>query len=290
MERIRAVMGRSRFLAAHETSHLDARSYAFHHLVRGGGEPVVLVHGGGVWLYSFRHLIGPLSEAFRVHALDMPGFGFTAILRDQVRIDVWSMADALKEYLDASGIRKASLVGHSWGGGWVLAFALAYPDAAGRIVLMESSGLDVPDVLPWELLKVPVLGGVLLRLAGRTTARRMLEASFADRSLVTESMVSEILLPLRIRRNRQHQARLARNISWKEVEARLHEVHSPVVLVWGELDRYLPLSLSARFKDRMPGLAVHVIASCGHCPHEERPDAAAAIVSRFLGRGRPGIP
>lgn len=278
------IMKRSRFLSSCTTSFLRTASYEFHHMVQGSGSPLILVHGGGVWLYTFRHIIEPLSERFRVHAPDMPGFGFTRVLRPVRRMDVATMVEALKEYMDALGIAQASLVGHSWGGGWVLAFALAYSASVEKLVLVDSSGLDVNDIPSWRLIKIPLLGRLLLAAAGRRAARRMLELAFYDSSLVDDAMVTEILLPLRIRENRRLQALLARHLSWKGVQSSLHTLKAPAALIWGKNDRYLPATLAHRFTERICGLRVHIIENCGHSPHEEKPLATARIIKDFLGR------
>jgi pimeloyl-ACP methyl ester carboxylesterase len=121
-------------------------------------QALVLVHGGGSWLYTYRYVIAPLSRSFSVHALDLPGYGYTTMPQAAVPMNLSTMTSALKDFMTALGLDNASFVGHSWGGGWVLAFAMAFPAMVDRLVLMDSSGLDVPDVMEWELLKIPVLG------------------------------------------------------------------------------------------------------------------------------------
>jgi pimeloyl-ACP methyl ester carboxylesterase len=120
------IMGRSSYLRTHATGYIDTGGCLIHNIRTGAGRPVILVHGGGMWLYSYRHLLEPLSQTHEVHAIDMPGYGYTVIRDSPVTMGTEYMISALKGYLDARGIGRSSFVGHSWGGGWVLAFAQAF--------------------------------------------------------------------------------------------------------------------------------------------------------------------
>jgi 2-hydroxy-6-oxonona-2,4-dienedioate hydrolase len=282
MEGIRSLMARSEFLKGLRTAHIETGRYAFHHLERGSGRPVVLVHGGGVWLYSFRRIIPLLSPHFKVHAFDMPGHGFTVSRREPCRMDLDSMVSALREYTGAVGADRASFVAHSWGGGWVLAYALAYPGRVDRIFLMDSSGLDVPDASSWEILKIPLVGEAVMRFAIRSAVRRMLAMSYASASMVDEEMVREISLPFSMPRNRRALVGLCRNLSWKGLDGRLDRIRHPVMLAWGERDAFLDVSLTGRFRERIPRIGVRVLRGCGHSPHEEMPDVTAGLITGFL--------
>ncbi len=277
-----SLAGESPFLRTHATRHIHAGGFGFHHLHSGSGRPLVLVHGGGSWLYTYRYVIAPLSRSFSVHALDLPGYGYTTMPQAAVPMNLSTMTSALKDFMTALGLDNASFVGHSWGGGWVLAFAMAFPAMVDRLVLMDSSGLDVPDVMEWELLKIPVLGEILLRVLTPGMVRRRLMKSFHDPSLVDGIMVREIFLPLKKPANRKAQAAVSRNLSWKSVEAGLPALTKKAMLIWGAQDRYLDVSLAGRFSQRLPGLRVEIIDRCGHCPHEEKPHRVVELVDDFF--------
>lgn len=282
---VKGLMERSPFLRSHATTHLETDTHVLHYILAGSGNPLILVHGGGMWLYSFRHILTPLSRVFMTCAPDMPGYGYTLIRDSRSPLGIRDMVGALKELMAGLGIGKASFVGHSWGGGWVLAFAMAFPDMVDRIVLIDSSGLDVPDVLEWELLKVPVLGEVFLGFLTQGMVRRRLRRSFHDPSLVDDDMVMEVFLPLSVPSNRKAQLTLSRNLSWKEVSRGLPSLMHEAMLVWGAQDRYLDVSLSGRFVERMHGLRVEILEGCGHSPHEELPGKVLSLICDFLASG-----
>jgi pimeloyl-ACP methyl ester carboxylesterase len=99
-------------------------------------KPVIFIHGAGTWLYSYRKNIPQLSTAHQVHAFDMPGHGYTKSKIAPERYDLDFMCSAILEYMDKQRISKASLVGHSFGGGWALYFAQKHPDRVDKLVLM----------------------------------------------------------------------------------------------------------------------------------------------------------
>lgn len=279
-------MASSAFLRGCSTGFLQTRQWRFHYFHAGSGRPVVLIHGGGMWLYSFRHMFAPLSRTCSVFAPDMPGYGFTTALNDPQVMDTGTYGTAIREFMDCLALEKATLVGHSWGGGWSLACALQCPDRVDRIVLLDSSGLDAPDVMEWELLKIPFLGDILLGFLTPGMVLRRLRRSFHDTSLVDEAMAREVYLPYTIRSNRRTQARLSRNLSWKGIEARLPEIRQPVLLIWGDRDRYLDVAMTERFRSRIPHATVEILPGCGHSPHEEFPGRVVELINDFLADRR----
>lgn len=119
----------SSFLAANTSEIVGAAGFRGHFLEQGAGLPIVLIHGGGTWLYSFRHNLEPLAGFARVLALDVPGHGYTERTHSDALYDLETTDQVLLEFLDAEGIGQAALVGQSWGGTWAHHFAQRYPNA-----------------------------------------------------------------------------------------------------------------------------------------------------------------
>jgi pimeloyl-ACP methyl ester carboxylesterase len=281
---IKRIMDRSDYLRSQASQFLETEHFLIHYLHAGSGKPVILIHGGGMWLYSFRHNLVPLSKISSVHALDMPGYGYTGISDPSLRMGTDAMPLALREFMDELNIETATLVGHSWGGGWALAYALAYPGRVDRIVLINSSGLDVPDVFEWELLKMPIVGSLLLRFLTPDMIRRRLELSFFKKGIVDEAMALEVHLPMMISANRTAQVSLARTLSWADVERHLGELEHEILLIWGDKDRYLDVGLVKRFKEKIKNLKAEIIRDCGHSAHEEAPETVNRLIVEFISQ------
>ncbi|WP_428834553.1 alpha/beta fold hydrolase [Nonomuraea maheshkhaliensis] len=95
-----------------------------------GAAPVVLIAGGAQWQYSCRDAIPALARNPTVYAVDLPSQGYTRAARN-FTYTIPAMADAIRAFLDATGLTKASLVGHSWGR-CVDALLRRAPPGAGR--------------------------------------------------------------------------------------------------------------------------------------------------------------
>jgi len=292
MERIGPQMetnrARSRYLQTVGSRFLDLGSFRIHYLESGAGpKTIILVHGGGMWLYSFRHNIPSLSRRSRVIALDMPGYGYT-LPRDGVRHrGLETTSEVLLEFMDRLDLERASFLGHSWGGGWVLHFAHLHPGRVEKIVLIDSSGLNVRDILEWELLKYPVIGGLLLRSVTMRAVRKRLMRSFFHQERVTEDMALEVYRPLTFRHNRRLQLQLARSQDWSVTEQALPGLEHPALIIWGENDRYLDAGLLRRFESLLKNSRSFVFRTCGHSAHEEYPTETNTLVAAFLDRNGP---
>jgi pimeloyl-ACP methyl ester carboxylesterase len=280
---------KSRYLETVSSQYLALESSLVHYVRMGSGHPLVLVHGGGMWLYSFRHNIPNLSRHFSVFALDMPGYGYSVPFGRGRLSGLEETSRTLLGFIDRLGLGRVSLLGHSWGGGWVLHFASHHPDRVDRLILIDSSGFDVPDVLEWELLKLPFIGPLLLKCVTPGGVRKRIERSFYDRERVTAEMAREVYIPLKLEHNRKAQARIARGLHWRETERAIPRITQPCLVIWGENDRYLDVGLCARFQQELADVRSHIFRECGHSPHEELPDEVNGLIIRFLtGSGSRG--
>jgi pimeloyl-ACP methyl ester carboxylesterase len=94
-------------------------------------------------------------------------------------------------------------VGNPWSGGWALAFAQRYPQRVSRLVLVNSSGLNVPDIWAWRVFKIPVLGELLANFdVTLGSVHGFLDLAMYHQRLVTAQMVNEFWAPATYRVNR----------------------------------------------------------------------------------------
>src|SRR5689334_7573021 len=105
------------FLRLHPTEYRQIAGARMHILKEGSGPPIVLIHGGGTWMWTWRLQLTELSRHFTVYALDMPGFGLTTSTQPFVPTEDY-FADVVRAFFDDMGISRASILGSSWGGGW----------------------------------------------------------------------------------------------------------------------------------------------------------------------------
>jgi pimeloyl-ACP methyl ester carboxylesterase len=217
--------------------YVDTAAAKFRYVRIGRGSPVLLLPGSGGWRLTFHTLAEVLAERHTVFALDPPGQGLTEVLDPDFCYDADAIARSIAAFLDAVGLERTAIVGHSWGGGFALRFSQLYPDRVTRLALLGPGGLDVKDVWEFRLLRLPVLGELAVRLQSAAAVRRMLRKSFVHRERVPNLLVREVVREMKSLPHRTARLtdmlRVERSVSWAQTEADLHLVRAPVLLLWG---------------------------------------------------------
>jgi pimeloyl-ACP methyl ester carboxylesterase len=235
-------------------------------LAAGRGEPLVFLHGAGVW-HGLNFAV-PWTEKFRVIVPFHPGFGESA---DDPSIS--DMHDYVMHYLelfDALGIDKLRLVGFSLGGWMAAKFAVEQVRRVERLVLIGPAGLRDKEHPAADLFKLPP-----------EQIPSMLVANFE---------VIKPYLPdkpdLDFMGERYREGGMLARLWWEhpfdsKLPRYLHRLTMPTLLVWGAADRIIPAQQSEMWRRHIPGAAVQIFEDAGHLVLDEKPEAVQAV-QRFL--------
>lgn len=273
----------SPYMAHVESLYAETPTARFHYTKTGHGSPVVLVAGGGQWLFSYRDTIPALAGHHTVYAVDLPGQGYTTLKRHGFRYDLDAMSGALDSFMNAVGLPRASIVGHSWGGSWSLYFAERHPGRVDRLVLIDATGLDVPSSWDWRPLEYPVVGELIGKLMTRKQAAATLRKAFAHADRVTPQVIDEDWAPMSRPQNREALWMSQRNLDYAVTQRLMGQVHAPTFILWGDKDRWDSPSEAAAMARRIPGATASVLPGCGHNAHEDCPAQANPLIAGFLG-------
>jgi pimeloyl-ACP methyl ester carboxylesterase len=269
-----------------------------HHVHGGrGSPPVVFVHGlGSAGYLEWRFNLPVVARSHRVYAPDLPGFGRSDKPRDGYGIPFF--ASVLAAYLRGRRLRPV-LVGASMGGRVATEVALRDPASVERLVLVNALGVVRPNVRPfYPLVVLPGVGEGLLRGLREALHRLPPEAirQHAGRLGVRGDLARVLDEPYLARLRELHAdegyprayAGTVRSLARPDASrsdqlvARLAETRLPVLLIWGEHDRLLPLDRARRAHERLPGSRLVVVRDAGHTPQAERPDEFNDALERFL--------
>ncbi|MBF6167033.1 alpha/beta fold hydrolase [Streptomyces gardneri] len=272
----------SQYLSRVESRYVDTELARFHYTRTGTGSPVVLVAGGGLWGYSWRDVIPALAAEHTVYAVDLPSQGFTELHRGDFAYDLPAMSQALATFLDAVGLHRTALVGHSWGGAWSLYFAEQHSDRVERLVLLDSPGLDAEKAPVTPLFTTPVVGELATDLTTRSFYADNIRGTFHNKHLVTEEVIDELYAPFSRPANRAGFLSLWRNMDFRLTDAGLARVAAPTLVLWGGADSWLPASQAGRLAARIPDAAATVLPNCGHTVHEDCPAQTNPLITGFL--------
>lgn len=273
--------------AQHLDGYVDAGNFRLHYLHEGSGEPVILLPGGGGWIYDFRDMIAALSSHYVVYAIDPPGDGYTTPIAhnpDYTRIyTLDSINQSLLAFMDTLHIPRATFIGNSWGGGYALYFTETHPERVSKYVSLDGTGLDLPESWDWELTKWPVLGEVEMKLtATPDLMRQTLERLYAPRK-VTDDMVQEYFIPYSFHHNLISQWVLERNLHWSVTERLLPQVKTPTLIIWGKQDRVSDSNLYlSRWRQLNPHATIVEIDQASHTAYNSQPERVNQLLLSFL--------
>ena len=273
-----------------EMSYLDLHGERIAYRDAGAGETLLLIHGMAGSSATWRAVIPELAKRYRVVAPDLLGHGESAKPRGDYSLGAF--AAWLRDLLDELGIRRATVVGQSLGGGVAMQFTYQHRDYCERLVLISSGGLG-PD-LNWILrilsapgaeLVLPVVAPQPVLSLGNKLGSWL--ASAGVKSPRAGEMWSAYC-SLSDRPTRQAFLRTLRSVVDYRGQAvsALGKIHVsyglPTLLIWGEQDRIIPVAHGYAAHEAVPGSRLEVLAGVGHFPHVESPTAVVDILDDFI--------
>jgi pyruvate dehydrogenase E2 component (dihydrolipoamide acetyltransferase) len=225
----------------------------------GEGDAIVLVHGFGGDLNNWLFNIDALNDSGPVYALDLPGHGESV---KRAEGGLRGLADALAAFMDAAGLQRAHIVGHSLGGAVGAALALQDKSRVRSLTLINSAGLGP------EINSAYVDGFVAAQ--SRRDLKPVLELLFADPALVSRSMIDDLLKFKRLDGVQEALAGLSHTVfgGGKQGNVLADDIAAlgiPVLVIWGAKDAIIPVAHANAVK----GAAVEIIDSAGHMPQME---------------------
>jgi pimeloyl-ACP methyl ester carboxylesterase len=263
----------------------------------GSGPPVVLIHG---MVNSSRHwepVALRLAEEYTVIAPDLIGHGDSAAVRGDYSLG--AHASSIRDLLAALGVERATIVGHSLGGGIAMQFFYQFPQRTERLALISSGGLG-REVSP--LLRGAAMPGASAGLWAAAHPRVLEAISRAGERMrergrglgVYLLAIARALGPLGqpgARRAFLQTLRSVIDFRGQHVSARdrLYLLDGfPTLIVWGERDHTIPLSHGLRAHHEIPGSRFETLPRAAHFPHIEDPEGLAAALLEFLRDTEPG--
>ncbi|HUB98910.1 MAG TPA: alpha/beta fold hydrolase [Solirubrobacterales bacterium] len=275
------------------TATVHGRSVGY--LEAGSGDLLLLVHGMAGNAENWRPVLEPLALSNAVIAPDFPGHGESAPGGGDYSLG--SLASGLRDLMLTLGHERATLVGHSLGGGVAMQLTYQFPEMVERLVLVSSGGLG-PDVSP--VLRAAALPGADLFIAatagigsrfGSALGKGLGALGFGPNADVAEVTRAYAALADRERRK----AFLATlhavvGTDGQRVAAldRLYLAEAlPLLILWGENDPIIPVTHAEATHAALPSSRLEIFEGVGHAPQVEAPGRFIAALQRFLAETEP---
>ncbi len=265
------------------------------YLEAGSGPVLLLIHGMAGNFENWQSVIEPLARHHTVIAPDLPGHGGSAPGGGDYSLG--SLASGLRDLLVALGHKRATLVGHSLGGGIAMQFSYQFPEVTERLVLVSSGGLG-PEVsailraaaLPGADFFIATTAGASQRLGGAIgrglgavglrpnpdvaeVARGYTSLADPDRRAAFLATVRSVIGTGGQRLHAGDRLYLAEGM--------------PVLIIWGARDPIIPVSHGEAAHEAIPGSHLEIFDGVGHLPQLEAPAQFVTVLERFLEETEP---
>jgi pimeloyl-ACP methyl ester carboxylesterase len=262
------------------------RLYYYAAGTRGGGDPVVLLHGFPGSSLAWRFLAPLMPVGRRLVILDLMGCGRSDGPGPGAET-VAAHADLVVRLMDDLNLPRAGMIGHGIGGTIAASITLSKPERVSALGLVSTVAFDAPVrsigrlarlVSPAaELLGAPMLasflhGSALRGYADREDGRHSLDQSlFPYKKKLRENSIIAHL-------------RLSRDPAIATLSARLGEIRVPTGVFWGEDDPFFPVSVGEKIKAAIPGATLETIPGVRHFVAEDAPERLSVLLKALLAR------
>ncbi len=257
-----------------QTKFAEVWGHRIRYIEEGASDKsVILIHGLGGSAERWLDVIPRLSSRYRVIALDMIGFGYSAKPSEDYTMDFF--AKFLSSFIKSIGLKSTILVGTSLGG-QIAAHCASMNNTIEKIVLVAPSGAmksSTPAVDAY----------IMAALYPNHASAREAFAMMSRSGIVDDFTVSDF-----VKRMSAPNAKLAfissvLAIKNSEIEQSLKKITVPTLVIWGNHDRVIPIEHSKHFVSSIKDCIFLELDECGHLPHVEMPGPFSELILEFLG-------
>lgn len=232
----------------------------------GKGAPLILLHGWGASLDTFRPMAEDLGRFHTVTSFDFPGHG-----QSDLPPGAWAVDDFVGltlELMTELGIEKASVLGHSFGGRVAIKLAAAHPEKVDRLVLVDAAGVPPAQTIRRRLKRVLSRFANSVGRLGQPgqAVRRKIVARIASADYMNAGPLRGTFLAV-IR---------------EDLRPVMPVIKAPTFLIWGDLDEDTPPSDARTMEDLIPGAKLLVIKNAGHFSYLDQYGRFRLAVMPFL--------
>ncbi len=280
-------------LAEADSRFVNIDGLSIHYKQKGSGEPkLLLLHGFGSSIFSWREVLAPLGEIGTAIAFDRPGFGFSARpLRGEWRgTNPYSPQGQLEltlTFLDELKLDKVILIGNSAGGTLATQFALTYPKRVEALILVDAAIVERVSSAGWvrPLLNTPQmnrLGPLIMRQFADEPGLEFLKSAWSNPELISDDIIAGYRKPLQADNWDKALWELSKASRPARLETRLAELAVPTLVISGADDQIVPPEQSELVAQAIPGAVFAKLDNCAHLPQEECPGEFLATVYSFI--------
>jgi pimeloyl-ACP methyl ester carboxylesterase len=274
----------------------DSKWYAYkglrvHYKDTGEGEPIILLHGIMSSLHTWDDWAKELEKNYRVIRMDLPGFGLTGPLTEDMKYDKGEFIAFINSFSHMLELDKFALAGNSLGGYMSAHYAANYPERVSKLILLDP--VAYPQDVPWviTMANLPGLWHMSKKVVPPWLVSLNVEEVYGDKERIKpEHMKRYLQLSMR-KGNRESYAEVLKLIYEKSKPGKerfpFNQITAPTLLMWGEKDKWVPVSQIPNWERDISNTQTIVYPGVGHVPMEETPKRTVQDAIKFLKEENP---
>lgn len=264
----------------HVAEWLDAGGVPLRAVRAGRGDTtLLLLHGFGESLTTWRALFDRLASHRKVIAIDLPGFGGSGKPEESYSLD--SMTDHLSRFIDRWTSGPLVVAGHSMGGEIAASLALARPDRVNLLILVAPAGYRVGFGFI-----VDSMNATKAMRVGRYLGYRSFITPIHDPSWLAEPDSAASYDQTGDTAYAKSAARTLEDFDFKALHDRFQDIRQPTLLIWGGNDPVIPFAVGDTLSRLIPCAHFLPLPGAFHRPHAEVPDTVLVTIEHFLSEPR----
>ncbi len=252
------------------TQDIEIKGVKIHYDVTGpeSGDPVVLMHGWGCKSETVRSIAAALEDKMRVYNFDLPGHG-----KSEEPPAIWGVEDftvLMEETIKALGIKKPSLVGHSFGGR--IAILYSSRNDVDRIVLVDAAGVKPKRKLSYyfKVYKFKLLKKIIPLFVGKDRGEKWINEYRNKKGSADYNSASPRMKGI-----------LSKCVN-EDLKSVMPDIKCPALLIWGEDDTATPLSDAKIMEKLIPDAGLVSFPACGHYSFLDNPFGFKRVIRNFF--------
>ena len=279
------------------TQYVEIHGHKRAYRMGGKGPVLLLLHGLGRDSSTWKPVMAKLAEHYTVIAPDFLGHGKSD--KPLGDYSVGGFANGMRDLLTVLGVDRATVVGHSFGGGVAMQFAYQYPERVERVVLVSTGGLG-SEVSPMiRALTLPG-AGMVIRAFTTTPLAPFVTTGLHALSKFPATQLRDLSEVARIAESMKDPAAIhaVRRVTSGVVDWRKQLVTMndraylaqliPVQFIWGRDDAIVPVHhVESKNNAYAKNARITIFDDCGHFPHRDYPDYFVEVVDRFMSETKP---
>lgn len=259
-------------------------SYIAYSEIGQGKNKIFFLHGFGASQTTWDDIKDKFNQNdYKLILIDLKGFGNSSIPRDN-KYSIIEQSRIISEFINNSVEDRYFIVGHSYGGGITLLLPLQLAQKPDGLILIDCAAYNLKTPFFINYLKNPISNKLIYFTSPKTRAR------FALKKIVfvnncSEKLVRRYATSFGGKHKRYSFIKAAKQIlpqNYEEIITSYNSIIIPTLIIWGENDNVLSIEQGKLLNNQIQNSKLEIISSCGHIPHEERPEETFNVILEFI--------